>query len=80
MSACYDHGTSEILFRTTTFCPVSTVFIETEYKDEVCDALNAFMSACYNHGTSEKFFRTTTFCPVSTEFIETEYKDEVCDA
>ena len=63
MSACYDHGTSEILFRTTTFCPESTEFIETEYKDEVCDALNAFMSACYDHGTSEILFRTTTFCP-----------------
>ena len=37
---------------------VSTEFIETEYKDEVCDALNAFMSVCYDHGTSEILFRT----------------------
>ena len=63
MSACCDHGTSEILLRTSTFCPESTEFIETEYKDEVCDPLNAFMSACYDHGTSEILFMTTTFCP-----------------
>ena len=41
----------------------STEFIETEYKDEVCDALTAFMSACDDHGTSEILFRTATFCP-----------------
>ena len=34
-----------------------------EMRNQVCDALNAFMSACYDHGTSEILFRTATFCP-----------------